>query len=99
MKASPETQPAETSGTEKAIDEMLQFQFKPTLPPPELPAQMDGPVNDLTKLVKKKKKPAAQPESESAPNGSMSKGKRKVEIEEVEDESSPKEKKAKLEAE
>lgn len=97
MKASPETQNVETSGTEKAIDDMLQFQFKPTLPPPELPPQMDGPVNDLSKLVKKKKKPAAQPEAESAANGATSKGKRKVEVEE--DGPSPKEKKVKLASE
>lgn len=99
MKASPETQNVETTGTEKALDEMLQFQFKPTLPPPELPPQMDGPVNDLSKLVKKKKKPAAQPEAESAPNENGVGGKGKRKVEEAEDESSPKEKKAKLAAE
>lgn len=102
MKAAPEAQPGETSNTDKAIDELLQF--KPTLPPPELPPVMDGPVNDLTKLVKKKKKPAPAvavadtltvPAPE--PDTSASKGKRKVEAEEVENESSPRDKKAKLE--
>ncbi|KAG9078547.1 hypothetical protein FS749_009423, partial [Ceratobasidium sp. UAMH 11750] len=49
MKALPETQNAQGSNTDKALDELLQF--KPTLPPPELPPPvMDGPVNDLTKL-------------------------------------------------
>ncbi|KAG9124013.1 hypothetical protein FRC07_013194 [Ceratobasidium sp. 392] len=102
MKAAPDTQPAEGSSTDKALDDLLQF--KPTLPPPELPPPiMDGPVNDLTKLVKKKKKPAPAPVEEPAAEpaveseGLVSKGKRKVE--EVEDESSPRDKKAKLEAE
>ncbi|KAG8748373.1 hypothetical protein FRC10_005920 [Ceratobasidium sp. 414] len=98
MKSTPEAQNAKGSGTDKALDELLQF--KPTLPPPELPPPiMDGPVNDLTKLVKKKKKPAPVVETAAEPDVSASKGKRKVEVEEVEDESSPREKKAKLEAE
>jgi hypothetical protein len=97
MKVSPEAQLPEASGAEKALDEMLQF--KPSLPPPELPAQMDGPVNDLTKLVKKKKKPAPVKEEDGGPDGFVSKGKRKVEEDGAEDESSPREKKAKLEAE
>ncbi|KAG8686415.1 hypothetical protein FRC09_014141 [Ceratobasidium sp. 395] len=100
MKAAPEAQNAEGSGTEKALDDLLQF--KPSLPPPELPPPvMDGPVNDLTKLVKKKKKPAPAPTAAvpAEPEASASKGKRKVEVEEAEDESSTREKKAKLEAE
>ncbi|QRV88937.1 SHNi-TPR protein [Ceratobasidium sp. AG-Ba] len=102
MKVAPEVQAGESSGADKALDELLQF--KPTLPPPELPPIMDGPVNDLTKLVKKKKKPApaAQPETSATTpvevDTSTSKGKRKVEAEEVENESSPRDKKAKLEA-
>ncbi|KAH7335183.1 hypothetical protein B0J17DRAFT_668979 [Rhizoctonia solani] len=88
----------ETVGVKKALDDWL----KPSLPAAEVPVQMDGPVNDLSKLVKKKKKPAASapPEagSETAPNVVVA-GKRKVELEEVQDEASPVEKKVKLTSE
>ncbi|CAE6425265.1 unnamed protein product [Rhizoctonia solani] len=88
----------ETEGVKKALDDWL----KPSLPVAEVPPQMDGPVNDLSKLVKKKKKPAANAAPETEGDGSgvapvtVAAGKRKVEIEEVHDEPSPVEKKAKL---
>ncbi|CAE6480984.1 unnamed protein product [Rhizoctonia solani] len=98
MKVTPETtnQVDEDAGVKKILDDWL----KPSLPAAEVPPQMDGPVNDLSKLVKKKKKPAAgaQPEAETSGSGAapttVAAGKRKVEIEEVEP--SPVEKRAKL---
>ncbi|CAE6402252.1 unnamed protein product [Rhizoctonia solani] len=87
-----------TEGAKKALDDWL----KPSLPVAEVPPQMDGPVNDLSKLVKKKKKPAANAVPEPDTNGpgiapvTAAAGKRKVEIEEAQDESSPVEKRAKL---
>ncbi|CAE6350303.1 unnamed protein product [Rhizoctonia solani] len=101
MKATPEVQNQvvvdETEGVKKALDDWL----KPSLPMAEVPPQMDGPVNDLSKLVKKKKKPVVNAMGAEM-NGSgvvpvtVAAGKRKVDIEGIEDESSPVEKKAKL---
>jgi hypothetical protein len=96
MKATPEAQNPmdDESGVKKALDDWL----KPSLPAAEVQPQMDGPVNDLSKLVKKKKRPT-EPQ-ESATNGTASttttSSKRKVEVEEMADES--REKKAKLES-
>ena len=103
MKVIPETtnQADEPAGGTKALDDWL----KPSLPAAEVPPQMDGPVNDLSKLVKKKKKPAATvpPETETSGSGAtpiaVAAGKRKVEIEETGDEPSPVEKRAKLASE
>ncbi|CAE6474474.1 unnamed protein product [Rhizoctonia solani] len=100
MKATSEAQNPveETVGVKKALDDWL----KPSLPAAEVPPQMDGPVNDLSKLVKKKKKPAASAPSEAESGAAPSvvvAGKRKVELEEVQDESSPVEKKVKLTSE
>lgn len=99
MKAAPEAQnPVDESKVKQALDDWL----KPTLPAAEVQPLMDGPVNDLSKLVKKKKK-TAEPPKESTTNGigapsTTSAGKRKVD-EEVEDESISREKKAKIESE
>ncbi|CAE7219627.1 unnamed protein product [Rhizoctonia solani] len=100
MKATPEPtgQVDEPTGAQKILDDWL----KPSLPAAEVPPQMDGPVNDLSKLVKKKKKPTnASPETETGGSGAapsvIATGKRKVEIEG--DESSPVEKKVKLASE
>ncbi|CAE6413077.1 unnamed protein product [Rhizoctonia solani] len=105
MKAVPEPQNQipvdEAEGVKQALDDWL----KPSLPAAEVPPQMDGPVNDLSKLVKKKKKPAssAAPETETSGSGAapapVATGKRKVEIEAVADEASPVEKKVKLASE